>query len=194
MQATAQQPQRAPDGAPLHYERHRPEQTTLYCLVQQPAASFIAHTQASTGAELPRFIKDEFDAFLDTAAAIASDARWPLPTATRRTSWFAPSPKHYPWTAKLPAEHKICSALADHDRRRIGVARYQRRHHRRVGDAQTFDAAHAQLRVDHGSGIAAHAAGAHRVVHGHCGGTDPLQQCSVVVRCGARVGFGFDQR
>ncbi len=65
MRATAQQPQRAPDGAPVHYERHRPEQTTLYRLVQQHAASFIAHTEASTGSELPRFIKDEFDAFLD---------------------------------------------------------------------------------------------------------------------------------
>ena len=34
----------------LHYERHRPEQTTLYRLVQQHAASFIAHTEASTDA------------------------------------------------------------------------------------------------------------------------------------------------
>ena len=65
MQAVGRQPQRAPDGAPLHYERHRPEQTTLYRLVQQHAASFIAHTEASTGSELPRFIKDEFDAFLE---------------------------------------------------------------------------------------------------------------------------------
>jgi len=65
VQAIGRQPQRAPDGAPLHYERHRPEQTTLYRLVQQHAASFIAHTEASTGAELPRFIKDEFDAFLE---------------------------------------------------------------------------------------------------------------------------------
>jgi hypothetical protein len=65
VQAIGRQPQRAPDGAPLHYERHRPEQTTLYRLVQQHAARFIAHTEASTGAELPRFIKDEFDAFLD---------------------------------------------------------------------------------------------------------------------------------
>jgi len=65
VQAIARQPQRAPDGASVHYERHRPEQTTLYRLVQQHAASFIAHTEASTGAELPRFIKDEFDAFLE---------------------------------------------------------------------------------------------------------------------------------
>ncbi|MBL8540882.1 MAG: hypothetical protein JNK68_10975 [Betaproteobacteria bacterium] len=52
------------DGAPVNYERHRTEQTTLYRLVQQHAASFITHTEASTGAELPRF-KDEFDAFLE---------------------------------------------------------------------------------------------------------------------------------
>ena len=64
MQAAAQ-PQRAPDGAPVHYERHRPEQTTLYRLVQQHAASFIAHTEAGTGSELPRFIKDEAEAFLE---------------------------------------------------------------------------------------------------------------------------------
>lgn len=65
MQAIGRQPQQAPDGAPHHYGRHRPEQTTLYRLVQQHAASFIAHTEASTGAELPRFVKDEFDAFLE---------------------------------------------------------------------------------------------------------------------------------
>ncbi len=56
MQAIGRRPQQAPDGAPVHYERHRPEQTTLYRLVQQHAASFIAHTEASTGGELPRFI------------------------------------------------------------------------------------------------------------------------------------------
>jgi len=65
VQAVGRPPQRAPDGAPLHYGRHRPEQTTLYRLVQQHAASFIAHTQASTRTELPRFINDEFDAFLE---------------------------------------------------------------------------------------------------------------------------------
>ena len=43
----------------LHHERHRPEQTVRYRLVQQHAAHFIAHTAASTGAELPRFIKAE---------------------------------------------------------------------------------------------------------------------------------------
>ena len=65
MQAIGRQPQRAPDGATVYHKPHRPEQTTLYQLVRQHAASFIAHTEASTGAELPRLIKDEFDAFLE---------------------------------------------------------------------------------------------------------------------------------
>ena len=65
MQLTLQQPRRAPDGAPVHYERHRPEQTTLYRLVQQHAATFIAETEAAAGADLPQFVKDEFDAFLE---------------------------------------------------------------------------------------------------------------------------------
>ena len=34
----------------VHYERHRPEQTTLYRLVQQHAATFITETGAATGA------------------------------------------------------------------------------------------------------------------------------------------------
>ncbi len=57
--------QRARDSATLHYERHRPEQTTLYRQVQQHATTFFAHTEACTGSELPRFVKDEFDAFLE---------------------------------------------------------------------------------------------------------------------------------
>jgi hypothetical protein len=62
VQAISRQPctaQRAPDGASVHYERHRPEQTTLYRPVQEHAASFIAQTEASTGSELSQFIKAE---------------------------------------------------------------------------------------------------------------------------------------
>ena len=65
MQAIGRQPRRAPDGAPIHYERHRPEQTTLYRLVQQHAATFFAQAEAEAGADLPQFVKDEFDAFLE---------------------------------------------------------------------------------------------------------------------------------
>ncbi len=65
MQAIGRQPQRAPDGAPVHYERRRPEQTTLYRLVQQHAATFFAQAEDAAGADLPQFVKDEFDAFLE---------------------------------------------------------------------------------------------------------------------------------
>lgn len=41
---------------------NRCEQTSLCRLAQQRAASFIARTEGSTGAELPRCIEDEFDA------------------------------------------------------------------------------------------------------------------------------------
>ena len=53
MGAIGRRPRWAPDGAPFYYERHRPEQTTLYRQVQLHAASFIAHTEASTGSGLP---------------------------------------------------------------------------------------------------------------------------------------------
>ena len=68
MQAIGRQPcpgHWAPDGAPIHYERHRPEQTTLYRLVQQHAETFFADVEAAAGASLPSFIKDEFDVFLE---------------------------------------------------------------------------------------------------------------------------------
>jgi len=49
----------------VHCERHRPEQTTLYRLVQQHAQSFFAQTEVATGASLPQFVKDAFDAYLE---------------------------------------------------------------------------------------------------------------------------------
>ena len=42
---------RAPAGAPVHYERHRPEQTTLYRLVQQHAETFNARGRGRLGCE-----------------------------------------------------------------------------------------------------------------------------------------------
>ncbi len=65
MQAIGRQPGRAPDGARVHYERHRPEQTTLYRLVQENAATFFAQVELASGTELAQFVKDEFDAFLE---------------------------------------------------------------------------------------------------------------------------------
>ena len=81
MQAIGWQPNppiRAPDGAPVHYERLRPEQTTLYRLVQQHAATFFAQTEEATGASLPQFIEDEFDAFLECGILAHGFLRPPL--------------------------------------------------------------------------------------------------------------------
>lgn len=57
--------QTAPAGNQFHYERRRPEETTLYQLVQEYVETFFAQVEAETGAGLPDFVKDEFDAFLD---------------------------------------------------------------------------------------------------------------------------------
>ncbi len=43
----------------------RPEQTTLYRLVQENAATFFAHLEGAAGASLPPFVRDEFEAFLE---------------------------------------------------------------------------------------------------------------------------------
>jgi hypothetical protein len=64
LQAIGQQPQQAPNGAQLHYECRRTEKTMLHRLVQQHAASFLSHTEASTGSEWPSFMNDEFDVIL----------------------------------------------------------------------------------------------------------------------------------
>jgi hypothetical protein len=65
LQALGQQPVKAIGPPRIHYERHRPEESTLYRLVQQHAATFFAQVEAVTGTGLPKFVKDEFDAFLE---------------------------------------------------------------------------------------------------------------------------------
>jgi hypothetical protein len=73
VQAISRQPQRAPDGAPVHYDRHRRERTTLYRLVQHHAATFFAQAEAAAGADLPQFVKDEFEAFLECCSDCGHD-------------------------------------------------------------------------------------------------------------------------
>ena len=57
--------QAAPAKHPVHYERRRPEQTTLYQLVAEHVETFFTQVEAETGASLPDFVKDKFEAFLD---------------------------------------------------------------------------------------------------------------------------------
>ena len=56
--------QHAPAAHSVHYERRRPEETTLYQLIQEHLETFLSQVQAQTGAALPSFVQDEFDAFL----------------------------------------------------------------------------------------------------------------------------------
>ena len=48
----------------VHYERRRPEDTTLYQLVGEHLETFLAQVEAQAGTGLPQFVKDEFEAFL----------------------------------------------------------------------------------------------------------------------------------
>ena len=57
--------QTTPAGSCVHYQRRRPEETTLYRLVQEHGESFFAQVERETGAGLPEFVKDEFEAFLE---------------------------------------------------------------------------------------------------------------------------------
>jgi hypothetical protein len=63
-----------------HYERRRPEETTLYRLVREHLETFLAKVEAGGAASLPRFVKDEFDAFL--ACGILAHGFLPLRCAT----------------------------------------------------------------------------------------------------------------
>ena len=56
---------RAAPGHTVQYERRRPEETILHCLVREHLATFLAQIQAKNGTDLPEFVKDEFEAFLE---------------------------------------------------------------------------------------------------------------------------------
>jgi energy-coupling factor transporter ATP-binding protein EcfA2 len=57
--------QPAPAGKGVHYERRRPEDTVLYQLVEEHLETFLAQVELETGAGLPEFVEEEFDAFLE---------------------------------------------------------------------------------------------------------------------------------
>lgn len=87
--------QRASDGAPVHLERHRSEQTTLYRLVHQHAATFIAETEAAANLNIhlhyPVLVEEEGSTYLADNDDDSDEARTlrPLQAAsgvTRRRS------------------------------------------------------------------------------------------------------------
>ena len=50
-------------GDPIAYERHRPEQTPLYALVEEHFPRFLRRLEAE-GVSLLHFVKEEFKAYL----------------------------------------------------------------------------------------------------------------------------------
>jgi hypothetical protein len=56
---------RADAANTIHYERRRPEESTLHRLVREHLETFLAQVEAGGTASLPKFVKDEFDAFLE---------------------------------------------------------------------------------------------------------------------------------
>ena len=65
----------------VHYKRQRPDRTTLHRLVSSTPRPSFAQAAAATAANLPQFVKDEFDAFLECATS------WPTAhTSTHRHS------------------------------------------------------------------------------------------------------------
>ena len=57
--------QRAPTAHPCHYERRRPEETTLYQSGAGAPRNLLGPSRSRGGSGLPQFVKDEFDAFLE---------------------------------------------------------------------------------------------------------------------------------
>ena len=53
------------DDTAAPYERRRPEETTLYQVVQEHLDTFLAQVEQETGTGLPQFVTDEFEAFLE---------------------------------------------------------------------------------------------------------------------------------
>jgi hypothetical protein len=82
--------------------------------VQQHAASFTAQTEASTGAELPRFIKDEFNALLECGILAHGLLRLRCgkcghdkasPARRRRNSWTDSCKLRYDLPCRKPTRH-----------------------------------------------------------------------------------------
>jgi hypothetical protein len=67
-------------ASPPRYERHRPEETTLYRLVQQHLETFAAEV-----AGLPQFVKDEFEAYLECGILAHGFLRLACDTCARDT-------------------------------------------------------------------------------------------------------------
>jgi hypothetical protein len=62
-------------SAPKRYERHRPETTVLYGLVQGHLESFLLHVRESTERRLPRYVEQEFRRYVQCGILSCGFAR-----------------------------------------------------------------------------------------------------------------------
>ena len=77
-------PHRAPGATRARYARRRPEQTPLYRLVREHVQTFVAQSEAA-GTALPRFVKDEFAAYLECGILACGFIRLTCDTCARDT-------------------------------------------------------------------------------------------------------------
>jgi len=94
----------------------------------------------------------------------------------------------------LPRGADHCGTLlGDHNRRRVGVGRGDRRHHRGVDDPQPIDAVHAQLAVDDAHRVRTHQAGAAGVIAGAAVAPRVVEQLVVGLDLEAGQGLFADE-
>lgn len=75
MPAIGRQPRRRKVTPLSTTEYHPPERTTLYRLEQRHAQTSLAQAEEATGASLPQFVNNEFDAFLECGVLTHGFAR-----------------------------------------------------------------------------------------------------------------------
>src|SRR5262245_11806967 len=123
-----------------------------------------------------------------------------------KLAWAIDEASYETWSAvaKTPAfmsrpvaagltEDEVGTALSDHEGRRVGVGRAHGGQDRSVYHAQARDAMHLELVVDDRHRIAAHAAGADRMVGSGAQLRDVVEQGFIRLRLRARPHLADDQ-
>ena len=78
-------------ASPPQYERRRPEETTLYRVVQENLETFLAQVEAEGAASLPQFVKDDFDAFLECGILAHGFLRMRCAACGHEKLWLFPA-------------------------------------------------------------------------------------------------------
>jgi hypothetical protein len=96
-----------------HYERHRPEKTTLCQLVQKHMETFFAQVELVAGSDLPDFVNDEFDAFLE-CGILAAFCACAVPTAAMKNWSFSCKRRGFCPSCGGPRMAQTAAHLVDH--------------------------------------------------------------------------------